>query len=183
MSDLQVGMIHGFDLEDVDVAIFDLVAMGRTVNRLAQPDQASLLVYTGVKQADGTCLWLADPGTVNGLQSMDKKLGKPANVPPFRSYHIEYDELYVDDRFHGHFGDVAVWSKCGAASGDPNGTSGPGPAAINEDAPKPGDGSSGPPVQRAGRQGCRESRISSSPKPVLPLPLAAVWNAPSGLSM
>ncbi|MBV0913819.1 hypothetical protein [Anianabacter salinae] len=60
---------------------------------------------------------LGDPGVVHGLQGTDKTLIKPANVPPFKSYHIDYDELYTDDMFHGHMGDVAIWAKCGNAIG------------------------------------------------------------------
>ena len=60
---------------------------------------------------------LGAPGIVHGLQGSKKLLVKPANVPPFQSYHIDYDELFDDDKFYGHMGDVAVWSKCGNAVG------------------------------------------------------------------
>jgi hypothetical protein len=60
---------------------------------------------------------LGDPGIVNGLQGSEKLLVKPANVPPFKSYHIDYDDLFDDDTSYGHMGDVVVWTKCGNAVG------------------------------------------------------------------
>lgn len=166
---------------DAEGAVFlaqrGLVAADYDYTHMAQPDRASLLVYSGKKKDDGTYEWtpdpgeypvgfagenrktnggvalgygyypdgfvkydacekivwstgellrvsdqhsarLGDPGIVTGLQGMDKKLVKPANVPPFQSYHIDYDDRYEDDMFHGHMGDVAIWSRCGAAIGD-----------------------------------------------------------------
>lgn len=159
--------------------------------QLAQPDRASLLVYTGTKRLDGTNEWkpgpgeypvgfagenrktngglalgygyypdgfikydacesivwstgellrmsdqhsarLGDPGIVTGLQGIDKKLLKPENVPPFKSYHIDYDDKYQDTMFHGHMGDVTVWSKCGAAIGDLSGPASPSSGAPSK---------------------------------------------------
>jgi hypothetical protein len=76
------------------------------------------------------------------LQGIDTKLVKPANVPPFQSYHIDDDDQYADDAFHGHMGDVTVWTKCGAAVGevtDPTGSS----SAISVAGPGGGGGSGG----------------------------------------
>ena len=38
---------------------------------------------------------------------------RPANVPPFKSYFVDFDGQFVDAGFSGHMGDVDIWSNCG----------------------------------------------------------------------
>jgi hypothetical protein len=53
------------------------------------------------------------PADVNGLQGNGIELVRPQNVPPLRSYYIDYDDQYDDAAAHGHMGDVAIYRVCG----------------------------------------------------------------------
>jgi hypothetical protein len=52
------------------------------------------------------------PEIVQGLQGSDIGVVRPANVPPFKSYFLDFDGQFVDAGFSGHMGDVAIWSDC-----------------------------------------------------------------------
>jgi uncharacterized repeat protein (TIGR01451 family) len=49
---------------------------------------------------------------VHGLQGNDKSNVLPANVPPFESWFIDYDGLFVDSNVYGYVGDIAIFDPC-----------------------------------------------------------------------
>ena len=49
---------------------------------------------------------------VHGLQGNEKTLVRPANVPPFDAWFVDYDGLYLDADVYGHIGDVAIFNPC-----------------------------------------------------------------------
>ncbi len=49
---------------------------------------------------------------VHGLQGNDKNKVRPANVPPFESWFIDYDGLFVDSNVYGYVGDIAIFDPC-----------------------------------------------------------------------
>ena len=51
---------------------------------------------------------------VHGLQGVDKSLVQPQNLPPVRSWFVDFDGLYNDPEAAGHMGTVAVYSPCTA---------------------------------------------------------------------
>jgi hypothetical protein len=53
------------------------------------------------------------PEIVQGLQGNDIGTVRPANVPPFKSYFVDFDGQFTDAGFSGHMGDVDIWSNCG----------------------------------------------------------------------
>ena len=53
------------------------------------------------------------PAEVNGLQGNEIELVRPANVPPFQTYFIDYDDKFGDPTLLGHMGDVAILRICG----------------------------------------------------------------------
>ena len=57
-------------------------------------------------------LALGGPLTVHGVQLTHQSLVKPANVPPFGSWFVDFDSLYEDPDVKGHVGDVEVWRPC-----------------------------------------------------------------------
>jgi hypothetical protein len=60
-----------------------------------------------------TRLAAGGPPTVDGLQGNSLALVRPANVPPFATYFVDYDDQFTDDGARGHLGDVAIWQICG----------------------------------------------------------------------
>jgi hypothetical protein len=70
------------------------------------------------------------PEIVQGIQGSDIGVVRPANVPPFKSYFIDFDGKYTDASFKGHMGDVAIWTACGqqAAAPPPGGRPAASPA-------------------------------------------------------
>ena len=59
------------------------------------------------------------PADVNGLQGNGIELVRPQNVPPLRTYFIDYDDMYDDAASRGHMGDVAIYRVCGPRVGIP----------------------------------------------------------------
>src|SRR5262245_435849 len=59
------------------------------------------------------------PVDVNGLQGNGIELVRPQNVPPLRTYFIDYDDMYDDAASRGHMGDVAIYRVCGPRVGIP----------------------------------------------------------------
>ncbi|MBI4274479.1 MAG: hypothetical protein HY659_07245, partial [Rhizobiales bacterium] len=55
------------------------------------------------------------PAIVNGLQGNDIELVVPANVPPLKTYFVDYDDRFDDPEARGHLGDIAIWRLCGRA--------------------------------------------------------------------
>ncbi|WP_142250429.1 hypothetical protein [Bradyrhizobium sp. UNPF46] len=55
------------------------------------------------------------PAEVNGVQGNDIMAVRPANVPPWQSYFIDYDDQFQDPSARGHLGDIAVLRICGQA--------------------------------------------------------------------
>ena len=49
---------------------------------------------------------------VHGLQGNDKSKVRPANVPPFETWFIDYDGLFVDSNVYGYVGDIAIFDPC-----------------------------------------------------------------------
>lgn len=52
------------------------------------------------------------PAEVNGLQGNDVAVVRPANVPPWQSYFVDYDDRFQDTTARGHLGDVAISRIC-----------------------------------------------------------------------
>ena len=52
------------------------------------------------------------PFAVHGVQLTDKRLVRPANVPPWKSYFVDYDGDFNDPEVRGHVGDVEIWKDC-----------------------------------------------------------------------
>jgi hypothetical protein len=61
---------------------------------------------------------LGTPALVDGLQGMQRAMSTSKNSPPFRSYHIDYDDTFKDEKSRGHVGALTIWSTCGDADGD-----------------------------------------------------------------
>ncbi len=55
----------------------------------------------------------AGPENVDGLQGNRIELVRPQNVPPLKTYFIDYDDRFDDDAARGHLGDIAIWRVCG----------------------------------------------------------------------
>ena len=48
----------------------------------------------------------------HGLQGNDKSKVRPANLPPFEAWFVDYDGLFVDGSVYGHVGDIAIFDPC-----------------------------------------------------------------------
>jgi len=79
------------------------------------------LVNTGDKLRDNPTLAeqlaAGGPLAVHGVQITPKDLVKPANVPPFGSWFVDFDGYFEDPEVEGHVGDVAVWHPCEGRAG------------------------------------------------------------------
>lgn len=79
------------------------------------------LVNTGDKLRDNPelaeKLAAGGPLAVHGVQITPKDLVKPANVPPFGSWFVDFDGYFEDPEVEGHVGDVAVWHPCEGRAG------------------------------------------------------------------
>jgi prepilin-type processing-associated H-X9-DG protein len=62
-------------------------------------------------------LGLGGPLVVHGVQLTDLDLVKPANVPPFGSWFVDFDSLFEDPDVKGHVGDVEIWHPCAGRAG------------------------------------------------------------------
>ncbi len=49
---------------------------------------------------------------VHGLQGNDKSLVRPANVPPYQTWFVDNDGLFLDGDVYGHVGDIAIFNPC-----------------------------------------------------------------------
>ncbi|MGH6833453.1 MAG: hypothetical protein ACRECM_10625, partial [Methyloceanibacter sp.] len=49
---------------------------------------------------------------VHGLQGNDKSLVRPENVPPYETWFVDNDGLYLDGSVYGHVGDIAIFNPC-----------------------------------------------------------------------
>ena len=110
---------------------------------------------------------LADEfAAVDGVQLTNFALVRPANVPPHRSYFVDYDGNFGARDERGHVGDVKVYRVCdGRAANAPSlyGTP-PGDSRLTGDSRSPGD--SGWP----GDRGSSEATPSPSPATSPPSP-------------
>jgi hypothetical protein len=61
-------------------------------------------------------LGLSGPPDVNGLQGNRVGLIRPMNVPPLKTYFVDYDDRFDENSpaKRGHLGDIAIWRVCGA---------------------------------------------------------------------
>jgi hypothetical protein len=79
------------------------------------------LVKTGDKLRDNPALAeqlaAGGPLAVHGVQITPTALVKPANVPPFGSWFIDFDGYFEDPEIEGHVGDVEVWHPCEGRAG------------------------------------------------------------------
>ncbi len=57
------------------------------------------------------------PLAVHGVQLTPSALVKPANVPPFGSWFVDFDGYFEDPEVEGHVGDVRVWRPCEGGAG------------------------------------------------------------------
>ncbi|MGB0086255.1 MAG: hypothetical protein WBP94_12885 [Rhodomicrobiaceae bacterium] len=64
-----------------------------------------------------THLGESGPANVDGLQGNRIGLIRPMNVPPLRTYFIDYDDRFDEDggAARGHLGDITIWRVCGPA--------------------------------------------------------------------
>lgn len=53
------------------------------------------------------------PENVDGLQGNRIELVRPQNVPPLKTWFIDYDDRIDDEAARGHMGDIAIWRVCG----------------------------------------------------------------------
>jgi hypothetical protein len=49
---------------------------------------------------------------VHGLQGNDKSLVRPDNVPPYQTWFVDNDGLFLDGDAYGHVGDIAIFNPC-----------------------------------------------------------------------
>ena len=49
---------------------------------------------------------------IHGLQGNDKSKVRPANVPPYETWFVDNDGLFLDGSVYGHVGDVAIFDPC-----------------------------------------------------------------------
>ncbi|UVK41399.1 hypothetical protein LHFGNBLO_000632 [Mesorhizobium sp. AR10] len=79
------------------------------------------LVNTGDKLRDNPALAeqlaAGGPLAVHGVQITPTPLVKPANVPPFGSWFVDFDSYFEDPEVEGHVGDVEVWHPCEGRAG------------------------------------------------------------------
>ncbi|RUW43608.1 hypothetical protein EOA32_38075, partial [Mesorhizobium sp. M1A.F.Ca.ET.072.01.1.1] len=79
------------------------------------------LVNTGDKLRDNPALAeqlaAGGPFAVHGVQFTPTPLVKPANVPPFGSWFVDFDSYFEDPEVEGHVGDVRVWRPCEGRAG------------------------------------------------------------------
>lgn len=79
------------------------------------------IVKTGDRLRDNPAL--ADqlapggPFAVHGVQLTATSLVKPANVPPFGSWFVDFDSFFDDAEVEGHVGDVEIWRPCEGRAG------------------------------------------------------------------
>ncbi|MDE2379559.1 hypothetical protein [Bradyrhizobium sp.] len=52
------------------------------------------------------------PAEVNGVQGNEPAAVRPANVPPWQTYFIDYDDQFQDAAARGHLGDIAILRVC-----------------------------------------------------------------------
>ncbi|MER8690941.1 hypothetical protein [Mesorhizobium sp. M1136] len=79
------------------------------------------LVDTGDKLRDNPALAeqlaAGGPLAVHGVQITPTALVRPANVPPFGSWFVDFDTYFEDPEVEGHVGDVEVWRPCEGRAG------------------------------------------------------------------
>ncbi|WP_165349938.1 MULTISPECIES: hypothetical protein [unclassified Mesorhizobium] len=57
------------------------------------------------------------PFAVHGVQVTPNAQVKPANMPPFGSWFVDFDGFFEDSDVEGHVGDVRVWRPCEGRAG------------------------------------------------------------------
>jgi hypothetical protein len=77
-----------------------LWSTGEQLRKSPDPARAAQLAQSG-------------PPIVDGLQGNAIELLRPQNVPPTRTYFIDYDDHTDDAAARGHLGDIAIWRACG----------------------------------------------------------------------
>lgn len=82
---------------------------------------ADTVVNTGDKLRENSDLAqrlaAGGPFAVHGVQLTPSGLVKPANVPPFGSWFVDFDGFFEDPDVKGHVGDVRVWRPCDGHAG------------------------------------------------------------------
>lgn len=68
---------------------------------------------SAIDPAVAALLAAGGPADVNGVQGNDITAVVPANVPPWQSYFIDYDDRFQDPSARGHLGDIAILRICG----------------------------------------------------------------------
>lgn len=81
---------------------------------------------------------------IHGLQITDRRLIRPQNEPPMKSYYLDFDGVHEDPEVRGHVGDVEVFHPCLKNGADLTGRGDvvPGPANVPLE-PPPGEGDPG----------------------------------------
>ncbi len=76
------------------------------------------------------------PFNVHGFQLNSKRLVRPANVPPWKSYFVDFDGRFEDPEVRGHVGDIEIWHPCKGGRSIGWGETIPWPGDIPHDLPK-----------------------------------------------
>jgi hypothetical protein len=101
------------------------------------------------------------PEIVQGMQGSDIGVVRPQNVPPFKSYFVDFDGKYTDAAYKGHMGAVAIYSACNQQAAPPAPPAPPGQPDIQIAK------TCGPPV--GNQVACRISLINSGGLPRAPI--------------
>ena len=78
-------------------------------------DQCRATLWTTgehLREAEGDRVYEGGARIIHGLQGNDKGAVRPANVPPYDSWFVDNDGLYLDADAYGHVGDIAIFNPC-----------------------------------------------------------------------
>ncbi len=78
-------------------------------------DQCRATLWTTgehLREAEGDRVYAGGARIIHGLQGNDKGAVRPANVPPYDSWFVDNDGLYLDADAYGHVGDIAIFNPC-----------------------------------------------------------------------
>ena len=78
-------------------------------------DQCRATLWTTgehLREAEGDRVYEGGARIIHGLQGNDKGAVRPANLPPYDSWFVDNDGLYLDAGADGHVGDIAIFNPC-----------------------------------------------------------------------
>ncbi len=65
-----------------------------------------------LREGEGDRVYEGGARIIHGLQGNDKGAVRPANVPPYDSWFVDNDGLFLDADVYGHVGDIAIFNPC-----------------------------------------------------------------------